>query len=122
MPFALNFADEKTNEQERRKRVNAFVQLNRFFQHKGGKDFRFYPCTTIPLYLVSLHHLLPSKKKNYYIFQKKQSIQKKLYLCTSVFVAQLVEQLTLNQWVQGSSPCEDTDISQKSLLTLSAGF
>ena len=25
-----------------------------------------------------------------------------------VFVAQLVEQLTLNQWVQGSSPCEDT--------------
>ena len=26
----------------------------------------------------------------------------------SVFVAQLVEQLTLNQWVQGSSPCEDT--------------
>ncbi len=26
-----------------------------------------------------------------------------------VFVAQLVEQLTLNQWVQGSSPCEDTE-------------
>ena len=27
---------------------------------------------------------------------------------SKVFVAQLVEQLTLNQWVQGSSPCEDT--------------
>ena|GEM_PF-2565885 len=26
----------------------------------------------------------------------------------NVFVAQLVEQLTLNQWVQGSSPCKDT--------------
>ena len=25
-----------------------------------------------------------------------------------VFVAQLVEQMTLNHWVQGSSPCEDT--------------
>ena len=25
-----------------------------------------------------------------------------------VLVAQLVEQLTLNQWVQGSSPCQDT--------------
>ena len=28
---------------------------------------------------------------------------------TLVFVAQLVEQLTLNQWVQGSSPCQDTN-------------
>ena len=26
-----------------------------------------------------------------------------------VFLAQLVEQLTLNQWVQGSSPWEDTN-------------
>ena len=32
-----------------------------------------------------------------------------------VFVAQLVEQLTLNQWVQGSSPCEDTTL--KALLS-----
>ena len=32
-----------------------------------------------------------------------------------VFVAQLVEQLTLNQWVQGSSPCEDT--TPKALLS-----
>ena len=35
-----------------------------------------------------------------------------MYFCThilrNVFVAQLVEQLTLNQWVQGSNPCEDT--------------
>ena len=28
-----------------------------------------------------------------------------------VFLAQLVEQLTLNQWVQGSSPWEDTKTS-----------
>ena len=27
---------------------------------------------------------------------------------SKVFLAQLVEQLTLNQWVQGSSPWEDT--------------
>ena len=25
-------------------------------------------------------------------------------------VAQLVEQLTLNQWVQGSNPCQDTTL------------
>ncbi len=31
-----------------------------------------------------------------------------MYFCTIVFVAQLVEQLTLNQWVRGSSPREDT--------------
>ena len=40
-------------------------------------------------------------------------IKKKQYLCSRfrinhVFLAQLVEQLTLNQWVQGSSPWEDT--------------
>ena len=46
--------------------------------------------------------------------------KKKQYLCTRfliksalslekiVFLAQLVEQLTLNQWVEGSSPSEDT--------------
>gem|GEM_PF-6757952 len=33
-----------------------------------------------------------------------------------VFVAQLVEQLTLNQWVQGSSPCEDTTPKNPNLL------
>ena len=49
-------------------------------------------------------------------------VKKKQYLCTrfrnqdivarrnqEVFLAQLVEQLTLNQWVQGSSPWEDTE-------------
>ena len=41
------------------------------------------------------------------------SIEKVCNFATSklknvVFVAQLVEQLTLNQWVQGSSPCKDT--------------
>ena len=29
--------------------------------------------------------------------------------CSSGCVAQLVEQLTLNQWVQGSSPCASTN-------------
>ena len=33
-----------------------------------------------------------------------------------VFVAQLVEQMTLNHWVQGSSPCEDT--TEKKRVTL----
>ena len=28
----------------------------------------------------------------------------------NVLVAQLVEQLTLNQWVQGSNPCQDTTL------------
>ena len=28
----------------------------------------------------------------------------------NVLVAQLVEQLTLNQWVQGSNPCQDTNL------------
>lgn len=27
-------------------------------------------------------------------------------------VAQLVEQMTLNHWVQGSSPCEDTEVKR----------
>ena len=36
-----------------------------------------------------------------------------MYFCSlkqreKVPVAQLVEQLTLNQWVQGSNPCGDT--------------
>ena len=42
-----------------------------------------------------------------------------LYLCNRnsamnvhVFLAQLVEQLTLNQWVKGSSPLEDTTKKQ----------
>ncbi len=33
-----------------------------------------------------------------------------------VFLAQLVEQLTLNQWVQGSSPWEDTKDIQMGVL------
>ena len=35
-----------------------------------------------------------------------------MYFCSlkrDVPVAQLVEQLTLNQWVQGSNPCGDTE-------------
>ena len=33
---------------------------------------------------------------------------KKCTFAAVVFVAQLVEQLTLNQWVVGSNPAEDT--------------
>ena len=29
-------------------------------------------------------------------------------MCCAALIAQLVEQLTLNQWVQGSNPCERT--------------
>lgn len=51
------------------------------------------------------------------IFCSHHISTKNLYLCTpksifhdtsSDFVAQLVEQLTLNQWVEGSSPSEVT--------------
>ena len=35
-----------------------------------------------------------------------------------VFLAQLVEQLTLNQWVQGSSPWEDTKDIRRGVLFL----
>ena len=47
-------------------------------------------------------------------YQNIWSIQKKavplhpLFKKHVVFLAQLVEQLTLNQWVEGSSPSEDT--------------
>ena len=43
--------------------------------------------------------------------------KKKYYLCTLkikvVSVAQLAEQMTLNHWVQGSSPCTPTIKSMK---------
>lgn len=48
-----------------------------------------------------------------------------LYFCTyqNDFVAQLVEQLTLNQWVEGSSPSEVTGIIIKqSQLNVAAFF
>ena len=49
-----------------------------------------------------------------FFFKKIWSYQKKavplhpVLKTNQVFLAQLVEQLTLNQWVQGSSPWEDT--------------
>ena len=39
---------------------------------------------------------------------KKSSTFAPAFEMKHVFLAQLVEQLTLNQWVQGSSPWEDT--------------
>lgn len=70
------------------------------------------------------------ESQNYSIFREKHKINckfdKKILLLPAektvslyffdVFVAQLVEQLTLNQWVQGSSPCEDTN-TEKALRT-----
>ncbi len=47
------------------------------------------------------------------MLKKFAHVKKKQYLCTRfrkklVPLAQLVEQLTLNQWVEGSSPSGDT--------------
>ena len=36
--------------------------------------------------------------------------KEKFEIIINVLVAQLVEQLTLNQWVQGSNPCQDTTL------------
>ena len=46
--------------------------------------------------------------KNIWLCQKKNSTFAPAFEKEHVFLAQLVEQLTLNQWVQGSSPWEDT--------------
>ena len=43
--------------------------------------------------------------------------RKYLKIKVLVFVAQLVEQMTLNHWVQGSSPCEDTGNNHKERKT-----
>ncbi len=52
-----------------------------------------------------------------------------LYLCNRnsamnmhVFLAQLVEQLTLNQWVKGSSPLEDTTKKQSRTILVAFFF
>ena len=44
----------------------------------------------------------------YLVNSKKSSTFAPAFEKKRVFLAQLVEQLTLNQWVQGSSPWEDT--------------
>ena len=46
--------------------------------------------------------------KNIWSYQKKAVPLQPISKTNHVFLAQLVEQLTLNQWVQGSSPWEDT--------------
>ena len=47
---------------------------------------------------------------------KKSSTFALAFETKHVFLAQLVEQLTLNQWVQGSSPWEDTQDASKGCL------
>ena len=49
---------------------------------------------------------------------KKSSTFAPAFEMKHVFLAQLVEQLTLNQWVQGSSPWEDTKDTSKRCLFL----
>ena len=49
---------------------------------------------------------------------KKSSTFAPAFETKHVFLAQLVEQLTLNQWVQGSSPWEDTKDTSKGCLFL----
>ena len=44
----------------------------------------------------------------YLVMSKKSRTFTRGLEINQVFLAQLVEQLTLNQWVQGSSPWEDT--------------
>ena len=46
--------------------------------------------------------------QKYLVISKKSSTFAPAFEKEHVFLAQLVEQLTLNQWVQGSSPWEDT--------------
>ena len=46
--------------------------------------------------------------QKYLVVSKKSSTFAPALEKEHVFLAQLVEQLTLNQWVQGSSPWEDT--------------
>ena len=61
-------------------------------------------------------NLVMSKKSSTFAldFENKLPLRQKL----EVFLAQLVEQLTLNQWVQGSSPWEDTKGHPKGCLFL----
>ena len=47
------------------------------------------------------------------VSSKKSSTFALGFETNQVFLAQLVEQLTLNQWVQGSSPWEDTRTSNR---------
>ena len=46
--------------------------------------------------------------QKYLVMSKKSSTFAPAFEKEHVFLAQLVEQLTLNQWVQGSSHWEDT--------------
>ena len=55
----------------------------------------------------------------YLVMSKKSSTFALGFEINQVFLAQLVEQLTLNQWVQGSSPWEDTKRHKKTSIRVS---
>ena len=68
------------------------------FLRKTNKSFNFY--------VEYRKHLpFPNQKKSYPLHSNTIILYT---FAAEVFVAQLVEQLTLNQWVRGSSPREDT--------------
>ena len=56
--------------------------------------------------------------RKYLVISKKSSTFAPAFEIKQVFLAQLVEQLTLNQWVQGSSPWEDTKDIQSDVFFL----
>ena len=60
------------------------------------------------VYTYFLHKKSSFFVKNIWSYQKKAVPLQPISKRSQVFLAQLVEQLTLNQWVQGSSPWEDT--------------
>ena len=72
--------------------------------------------------MVQSYNFLTNYAKKNVFFQKDLVISKKSstfalgFETNQVFLAQLVEQLTLNQWVQGSSPWEDTKDIQTDVL------
>ena len=54
--------------------------------------------------------------QKYLVKSKKSSTFALAFEKEHVFLAQLVEQLTLNQWVEGSSPSEDTKDIRKGVF------
>ena len=59
-------------------------------------------------YIVVKIHFFCKKTPKYLHISKKSSTFAPAFRKEHVSLAQLVEQLTLNQWVEGSSPSGDT--------------
>ena len=96
MKSLLFSKNSPTNLQHSRLATDLHIPIN---SAQIKKIFIQKPQKYIQNHLFFQKYLVNSKKSSTFAlaFKKKQ-----------VFLAQLVEQLTLNQWVQGSSPWEDT--------------